>query len=495
MRPKLSKIRGKLRCPRQHLGYHKPFGNDAPLASIPVGPDAFAGPRGLRRQRVFVVRQAFGALARFVRFPARISIALLLAAAIVLPAQAAGGKYAAIVVDANTGKTLFGANEDARRFPASLTKMMTLYMVFEGMAAGRFGKSTPVRFSAHAASMPPTKLGVKAGGSVPMEVIIYALVTRSANDAAAAVAEFLGGSEAEFARMMTAKARKLGMRNTVFRNASGLPDPGQFTTARDMSTLGIALREHFPQYYAYFSTRSFTFGRQRMGNHNKLLGRVEGVDGIKTGYTRASGFNLVSSVKIDGRKVVAVVMGGESGGARDRHMAELRGTLVARSDAATPGIGDAAATARADAGPVTVALPKKNAPTPDTRPDAVADLASAATSRIEQAFAQSQPRPAAGAVERKSPDVDPVKTASIPSGWAIQVAAAQSESDARKQLAATSRQAPAILADAAGYTMAFDKNGVTYFRVRFGGFSSKAEAWNACNALKKKKIACYAVQQ
>ena len=143
---------------------------------------------------------------------------------------------------------------------------------------------------------PPTKLGVKAGGSVSVETIIYSLVTKSANDSAAAIAEFLGGSEDGFARMMTAKARKLGMTGTVFQNASGLPDPGQHSTARDLAILGIALREHFPQYYGYFSTRSFTYGRQRMANHNRLLGRVKGIDGIKTGYTRASGFNLVSSV-------------------------------------------------------------------------------------------------------------------------------------------------------------------------------------------------------
>ncbi len=466
------------------------------------------------------MRQAFGALARFHSFSARIVLALLLAAAFSLPGQAASGKYAAIVVDANTGKTLFEASAGARRYPASLTKMMTLYLVFEGLAAGKFKKTTSVRFSAHAASMPPTKLGVKAGGSVPLETIVYALVTKSANDAAAAVAEYIGGSESGFARMMTAKARQLGMRETVFRNASGLPDSGQFTTARDMATLGIALREHFPQYYAYFSTRSFTYGRQRMGNHNKLLGRVKGVDGIKTGYTRASGFNLVSSVKVDGRKVVAVVMGGASGGARDRHMAELLrkytpkassrggGALVARAEEpAAPTRMIVSADESASVAASAVRLPKKNAPLPDSRPQAEAevaavplpsseDVAAAATSRIEQAFAQAKPRPAAPrAVEPEPADVDPVKTASIPSGWAVQVAAAQSETDARKKLAATSRQAPTILADTAGYTMAFDKDGVTYFRVRFGGFSSKAEAWGACNALKKKKIACYAVQQ
>ena len=233
-------------------------------------------------------------------------------------------KYAAIVVDANTGKTLFSANAEQPRYPASLTKMMTLYLTFEALADGQDQEvARRCRSPQHAAAQPPTKLGVKAGGSVTVETIIYSLVTKSANDSAAAIAEYLGGSEDGFARMMTAKARKLGMTGTVFRNAVGPARPGQHSTARDMAILGIALREHFPQYYAYFSTRSFTYGRQRMANHNRLLGRVKGVDGIKTGYTRASGFNLVSSVGDGNRRIVAVVMGGQTGRARDNHMAEL----------------------------------------------------------------------------------------------------------------------------------------------------------------------------
>ena len=209
------------------------------------------------------------------------------------------------------------------RYPASLTKMMTLYLVFERLASGKIKKSTQVPFSAHAAAQPPTKLGVKVGKSVSVETIIYSLVTKSANNSAAAIAEYLGGSENGFARMMTAKAKKLGMTGTLFQNASGLPDPDQHSTARDLAVLGLALREHFPQYYGYFSTRSFTYGRQRMANHNRLLGRVKGIDGIKTGYTRASGFNLVTSVGDGKRRIVAVVMGGQTGRARDNHMADL----------------------------------------------------------------------------------------------------------------------------------------------------------------------------
>ena len=243
--------------------------------------------------------------------------------AAVAPRLHANAKYAAIVVDANTGKTLFSSNADAPRYPASLTKMMTLYLDLRGAAERQDQEATKVPFSAQAAAEPPTKLGVKAGGSVTVETAIYRWSPSRPTTPSTALAELLGGSEAGFARMMTAKARQLGMTGTIFRNAHGLPNPAQHSTARDLATLGIALREHFPQYYPYFSTRSFNYGKQRLGNHNRLLGRVKGVDGIKTGYTRASGFNLVSSVSDGNRRIVAVVMGGTSGSSRDKHMAEL----------------------------------------------------------------------------------------------------------------------------------------------------------------------------
>ena len=235
----------------------------------------------------------------------------------------ANSKYAGIVVDAKTGKVLYGEDADQLRYPASLTKMMTLYLTFEALEAGRISKSTPVPFSKKASAEPPSKLGVRAGRSITVEQAILSLVTRSANDAATALGELLGGSEQRFARMMTNKARALGMTRTTYRNAHGLPNSEQRTTARDQARLGIALRQHFPQYYDYFSTRSFRFGKQTIGNHNRLLGNVRGVDGIKTGYTRASGFNLVTSAQLDGRSIVAVVMGGTSGGARDAQMRKL----------------------------------------------------------------------------------------------------------------------------------------------------------------------------
>ncbi|WP_246741415.1 D-alanyl-D-alanine carboxypeptidase [Mesorhizobium loti] len=450
-------------------------------------------------------------------------------------ASSLAARPAAIVVDAKTGKVLYSADANGRRYPASLTKMMTLYLTFEALAKGKISRNSPVVFSAHASAEAPTKLGVKPGGSVTVDTAILSIVTKSANDSATALGEMLGGNETTFARMMTAKARALGMNGTVFRNANGLPDPGQFTTARDMATLGIALREHFPQYYGYFSQRSFLYGRQRINGHNRLLGRIKGVDGIKTGYTRASGFNLVSSVNDGNRRLVAVVMGGTSGGSRDNQMAGLINTYMPR--ASTRGGGALVADADADRGnPIKalakVLLPKHDAPTPDDKPVAVAsadDTAVAEDAAVaedtpvaqgdsddeESAEAEapklvvpakkvktvivSAPKVATAQVvsayAEPTPAVDPVNTASVPSGWAIQVASSPKQSEAQAFLDKTSKQAPKVLADAAGFTVAFDKDGVTYYRARFGGFGSKDAAWKACTALKKKKISCYAVQQ
>jgi D-alanyl-D-alanine carboxypeptidase len=235
----------------------------------------------------------------------------------------AGSRYAAIVVDAKTGATLHQAQPDSLRHPASLTKIMTLYLLFERLEAGRIKLGTEMPVTAEAAAQAPTKLGLKPGQTLAVEDAIKALVTKSANDAAVVVAEALGGSEDEFARQMTRKARALGMSRTIYRNASGLPDMEQVTTAREQALLGMAIQERFPRYYRYFSTSSFSYRGHAMRNHNKLLGRVAGVDGIKTGYTNASGFNLVTSMRRGDRHVVAVVMGGATGAARDARMRVL----------------------------------------------------------------------------------------------------------------------------------------------------------------------------
>ena len=228
-----------------------------------------------------------------------------------------------IVVDGNTGAVLHASNADALRHPASLTKIMTLYLLFERLEAGKIKLDTPLKISSHAAEQSPTKLGVKPGQTLAVEDAIKAVVTKSANDAAVAIAENLGGDEDEFAKMMTAKAHALGMSRTTYVNASGLPNDDQITTAQDQSVLGRAIQERFPRYYRYFSTEEFVYHGHAMRNHNHLLGVVGGVDGIKTGYTHASGFNLVTSVHRDGRYIVAVVLGGRSAGERDAHMREL----------------------------------------------------------------------------------------------------------------------------------------------------------------------------
>lgn len=436
---------------------------------------------------------------------------------------AGNAKHAAIVVDANTGKVLYGSDADAPRHPASLTKMMTLYMVFEALANGKINKNSQIIMSKHAASMPPTKLGVRAGNSITVETAILALVTKSANDAAAATAEFLGGSEQNFALMMTAKARRLGMKNSRFYNASGLPDARQLTTARDMATLGMALRQNFPQYYSYFSTRSFTYGRSRMANHNKLLGRVAGVDGIKTGYTRSSGFNLVSSVALGKKRVVSVVLGGKSGRSRDAEMAKLISKFMPKASNTRTNGGALLA--------MRTIFNKKSSPIVDDPLQDLAVIEDAANNVVEAkqaakakfattkgdalAFAHVKPAqrpivPLTTEIEDNAgtddvATVDPITTASAPplaeeissqavsGAWVIQIAAADSNQGALKILNSAKAKGGKALSFAEPFTQSVQKGSATLYRARFGGFSTKAQALSACAALKKKNYGCFAL--
>ena len=247
------------------------------------------------------------------------------------PAQGWQTGYSAIVVDAKTGKVLHETKADAIRHPASLTKIMTLYLLFEQIEAGKLKLNSKLKVSAHAAAQAPSKLGLDEDDTIAVENAIKALVTRSANDVAATVAEAIAGSEENFARLMTKKARALGMQRTTFKNASGLPDALQVTTARDFAVLGRAIQDRFPRHYRYFAIKSFEWQGVGIRNHNKLLGKIAGLDGIKTGYTRASGFNLVSSVRTNQRHVVAVVLGGNTAAARDARMRELIRANLARA--------------------------------------------------------------------------------------------------------------------------------------------------------------------
>ncbi len=232
-------------------------------------------------------------------------------------------KYASIVVDADTNEVLHARHADEPRYPASLTKAMTLYMLFDALKAGEVTLDERLPVSRHAASQPPSALRLQVGSSIRVSDAIDALVTKSANDVAAVVGERLGGTESRFATLMTMKAKALGMNNTTFRNASGLPDTQQLSTARDMAILAERLLEDHAGYYHYFSTSKFTWGSRSYKNHNNLLASVAGVDGIKTGYTRASGFNLMASAKRDGRRVIAIMYGGSTSKSRDAHVTDL----------------------------------------------------------------------------------------------------------------------------------------------------------------------------
>jgi D-alanyl-D-alanine carboxypeptidase len=248
---------------------------------------------------------------------------VVLAATVGFFSTQAHARYASYVMDVDTGKVLHSVNADTRNYPASLTKMMTLYLVFEALRDGDLALDQPLRVSRRAAGQAPSRLGLRPGQSITVEQAVLALVTKSANDVATVIGEALAGTERKFALKMTAKARRLGMNRTTFRNASGLPNRGQLSTARDMATLAKALLEDFPGYYEYFSTRSFTYNGRTYRNHNKLLKSYEGTDGVKTGYIRASGFNLVASVERGGHRLIGVVLGGRTPRQRNHHMIRL----------------------------------------------------------------------------------------------------------------------------------------------------------------------------
>src|SRR3954471_3539347 len=362
--------------------------------------------------------------------------------------------YADIVVDANSGTVLHSTNPDAQRHPASLTKIMTLYLLFEQLEAGKLKLDSPLQVSKEAAGQMPTKLGLKPGSTLAVEDAIKGMVTRSANDAAVVVAEAIAGDEDAFAKLMTRKAHALGMSRTIYKNASGLPDSGKITTARDQSTLGRAVQERFPRYYKYFSIRTFVFRGQSIGNHNNLLGRVEGVDGIKTGYVNASGFNLLTTIHSGNRYLVAVVMGGSSGASRDAKMRDLISDKIAQASVkrTAPMVAEGSPPPEAKPEPKAVAKvetapepkvaakveakpePKVAAKTeakPEPKAEARFAVASAAslpvrlssapagqpepaTARTESMAAAAQPRTAAGSTDPIRPVL--VKTLSVKAG-------------------------------------------------------------------------------
>jgi len=326
--------------------------------------------------------------------------------------ESSSPKFASIIVDGNSGAVLQSNNPDGIRHPASLTKIMTLYLLFERLESGKMKLDTEMPVSQHAADQDPTKLNLRTGQTIRVEDAIKGLVTRSANDAAVVIAEAIAGDEDDFAQMMTRKARSLGMSRTVYRNANGLPNDEQVTTARDQATLGRAIQERFPRYYRYFATSTFNWRGQSIRNHNHLLGSVEGVDGIKTGYTRASGFNLVSSMRRGNRHLIGVVLGGRSGGSRDAIMRNLlaenleKGATTRTVIAVTERNGGDASAEVADASdtPARPAAPVQAAPAPESAPSRLA----ARLSTLAAATAAVPPAPPKP--EASKPEVRPTES-------------------------------------------------------------------------------------
>jgi D-alanyl-D-alanine carboxypeptidase len=450
-------------------------------------------------------------------------------------------KDAALVIDGRTGATLYARNDDALRHPASLTKMMTLYLLFDALKQGKVTMDTPLKVSAHATRANPTKLYLPKGETIPVETAIKAIVVLSANDVAVTIAENLGGTEANFAQMMTAKAHQIGMKNTNYNNASGLPDPGQITTADDLAILARHVAYDFPQYFHYFSTVSFTWHGTPHITHNNLIGNYEGADGIKTGYTNASGFNLVSSVVRNGEHVIAVVMGGYTAKSRDREMVRLlddtfdrakaQPTLLARAEVPWQQIAE-----NSKGTPVTAGFDVNAAPLsavaqnnakeishrwsllasmnkavnpkmkPPKYPDADEDAAEAATAApVPMAkpilVANNYPQTLVGAQPAANDNVgegdvaDDAHTTVAAMGarnWAIQIGAYATNAIAHSELAAYARKSGDILKAAQEVVIPVQSaNGHTIFRARFGPMAER-DARELCASLTERGQTCFA---
>ncbi|MCB1475654.1 MAG: serine hydrolase [Rhodobiaceae bacterium] len=428
------------------------------------------------------------------------------------PAQAAE-KYAALVADGFTGRVVFARNADDKRYPASLTKIMTLYILFEEMEAGRMSMSTRLKVSSHAAAQAPSKLGLKPGQTIAVQDAILALVTKSANDIAVVVAEGIEGSESAFASRMTRTARRIGMDNTTYRNASGLPDRRQMTTARDQMTLARDIMRRFPEQYKLFRTKTFSYAGRRYGNHNHLLGNFQGTEGIKTGYIRDSGFNLVATVRRDGKLLVGVVMGGKTGRSRDAHMRdiltasfpkvrpgqmELYAKLPHREEIPMPAPkpdaiqADVIQTASAG-GPVQIiSMPRSVTTIPIPVPAGQTEEQRASMAELVVETRADAP----SAAQRPAADQGSAEIASTSpnvGGWVIQIGAFPNKDSAEDKLNGARSDAGHLLGSAAPFTEPVEKNGATLWRARFAGFD-QSSAKAACAYLKRRDYACFAAR-
>lgn len=437
----------------------------------------------------------------------------LLAAFLFAPQASANSKYAAYVIHADSGDVFFDRYSTGQRYPASLTKMMTLYLLFEELEAGRMTLDGKISVSAHAAGQPPSKLGLTSGSSLDVETAIEALVVKSANDVAAAVAEEISGSEWRFAQKMTEKARALGMKRTTFRNASGLPNSKQVTTARDMAVLGRRLIQDFPQYFHYFAAESFTWNGRTYRSHNGLVKTFEGADGLKTGYTRRSGFNLVTTADRNGNRLIGVVLGGRSSATRDAHMRKILNEAFAQIDSK----------------PTLVASLYRNTPSPRLKPTLVAALAAenaaptiagnedmraeilAAAATLGAPDSPSAADSIAALIAQADPDdfnefertrlasfdvegdlVGQGDTESLAdSAWSIQIGAYSTKEMAQRELEAAVAKSGMLDRDRIVLPTPKD-DGKTLYRARITRLS-EIEAAAGCETLKDKKVTCFVV--
>jgi D-alanyl-D-alanine carboxypeptidase len=464
----------------------------------------FPGQSVVMLTRRCFARQIFlSSLGRFGGFNYGRAATAVLTLVLVLGFQSslANAKYASIVVDADSGQVLHEVNADTRNYPASLTKMMTLYLAFEALDEGRLSLNQKLRVSRRATRMPPSKLGLRAGQKIKVKDAVLALVTKSANDVAVVVAEGLAKSEKSFVKRMNRKAAELGMTRTSFRNASGLPNRRQLSTARDMSRLSSALLRDFPHYYKYFNTKSFKYRGHTYRNHNRLLKRYTGADGIKTGYIRASGFNVAVSAVRDGRRLIAVVFGGKTAKRRDSHAAGLLNKgfkkvvrfqivktppmprsrpeiLVAKLEPATP----------------------STAPAPATDNNVqVAGLASIVPARKpDEPGVAPGPRKPGQASYRIATDgsLHPETKASANADggdWAVQVGAFFDYGPARKRAENISGQLPELFAGTTVRVTHFkNKRGRKVYRSRLIGLNEEG-ARSACDEMKRLNLDCLVV--
>jgi D-alanyl-D-alanine carboxypeptidase len=401
----------------------------------------------------------------------------------------------AIVVDMNSGSILRSQSADLPRCPASLTKMMTLYVLFGYLRAGKVTPTSELVVTPHAASQAPTKLGLKPGATISTTDAVKALVTQSANDAAVTIAENLAGTEENFARVMTDTARRIGMNATTFRNASGLPNEDQITTARDMATLAAHLIHDYPEYYEVFETRYFSFNGRKYRNHNKLLFGYKGCDGIKTGYTHASGFNLTASVHRGNKHLVAVVLGGKTGAQRDAAMRSLLDRHFAKATDTKPTPAQLLASLVPAPSPPAVQKPAYRLAPPTPAPSAPAagaaiDTPADTTTDTEEGDTSEPAEPIKASLTTTEPAPKPTaKPSKYQGAFQVQVGAFMSETEAENRLGMVQQRASDLLEGHMPFTTSFTKDDEEWYRARFAGFTREG-AQAACAALKKMSLDC-----